>query len=58
MGEHVRQAVPVEETRGGEEPGDWKVTDQKWQGLVEVGGEVAADFEFSAAELCGGGDTA
>lgn len=46
MGEDVREAVPVEETRGGESPGDWKVTDQKWQGRVEVSEEVAADFDW------------
>jgi len=30
VGEHVPETVPVsaEETRGGEEPGDWKVSEQ------------------------------
>lgn len=50
MGDHVPESVPVEETRGGEGPGDWKITDQKWRGQVEVGEEVAADWHSEDTE--------
>jgi hypothetical protein len=31
VGENVPEAVPVEETRGGEGPGDWKIAFQDWR---------------------------
>lgn len=48
MGEHVPETVPVnpEETRGGEQPGDWKIAGDAAANAAAIQAQLAVTSDY------------